>query len=92
MCNFNEPIFDDDQIAMIENQQTEQLVDELVGCIISLCDTAAKLRSEVNDLAREINPLAPPVYYEVHSDLCKSFEDSPIYPRFEKQLSRLIYE
>lgn len=92
MYNFSEPIFDDDQLALIEEQQTEQLVDELVECIITLCNTAANLREEVNDLARSINPQAPPVYYEAYSDLCKSFEDSPAYSRFEKQLSRLIYE
>ncbi len=92
MCNFSEPIFDNDQLAQIEDQQTEQLVGELVECIISLCNKAANLRVEVNDLTKRLHPLSPPAYYEVHSDLCKSFEDSPMYSRFEKQLSRLIHE
>ena len=92
MCDFNDPIFDDDQLAQIEKQKTEQLVSELVDCIISLCRTAAKLRAEVNDLAQTLNPQALSVYYELHSDLCKSFEDLPAYSDFEEQLARLIHE
>ena len=92
MRNFNEPIYDDTQLALIEEQQTEQLIDELAECIISLCNTAVALRAEVNDWAKKLDPQAAPIYYELHSDLCKSFEDSPAYLRFEKQLSRLICE
>ena len=92
MDNYSEPIFDDTQLALFEDQETEQLVNELVECIIFLRNTAAALRTEVNDYAQELNPKAPPRYYEVYSDLCRSFEDDPAYLRFEKQLSRLIYE
>lgn len=92
MRDFREPIFDDDQLALIEEQQTTQLVSDLVECIISLCNATVKLRAEVNELSHRLDPHAPPTYYEVYSDLCKSFEDSPAYSRFEQQLSRLIYE
>ena len=92
MDYFCEPIFDDVQLAQIEDQQTDLLVSDLVECIIYLCNTVAALRTEVNDLSQKLNPDAPPRYYEVFADLCKSFEDNPAYSRFEKQLSRLIYE
>lgn len=92
MNYFYKPVFDDNQLIQIEEQQTEQLVSELVECIVTLCNTAAKLRAEVNGLSKRLNPQAPPAYYEVHSDLCRSFEDSPAYLRFEEQLSRLIFE
>ena len=90
--DFSEPIFDDDQLSLIEDQQTEQLANDLVECIIYLCNTVASLRTEVNDLSQNRDPDAPPRYYEVYADLCRSFEDDPAYSRFEKQLSRLIYE
>ena len=92
MDNFSDPIFDDDQYAQISEQQTEQLINDLVDCIIYLSNTIAALRTEVNGYAQELNPKAPPRYYEVYSDLCRSFEDDPAFTRFEKQLSRLIYE
>lgn len=92
MDNFREPVMDDIQLAQIEEQQTEQLVNDLVDCIINLCNTAAMLRVEVNDLTRKLNPQAPLAYYEPYSDLCRAFDDHPVYARFEKQLSRLIYE
>jgi len=92
MDNFREPIFDDLQLEQIEEQQNEQLINELVGCIIDLGNTVAMLRVEVNCLTLQLNPNAPPAYYEPYSDLCQSFEDHPAYTRFAEQLSRLIYE
>lgn len=92
MCNSNEPIYDDDQLALIEDQQTEQLVGDLVERIITLCNTAAELRMEINNLVQQLDPSAPPIYYEPYSDLCQSFEDHPTYSRFAEQLSRLIHE
>jgi len=92
MSNFQEPLWDDIQLEQIKEQQTEQLVGELVDYIIYLCDTVAKLRTEVNALTEKFNPESAPVYYEIHSDLCKSFEDHPCFSEFEKQLSRLINE
>ena len=92
MLNFNEPIYDDDQLAQIETHQTEQLVGELVDCIANLCKIAANLRTEVNELTQKFNLNTSPVYYEVYSDLCKSFENHPAYNRFVLQLSKLIHE
>lgn len=92
MCNYNEQIYDDDQLALIQDQQTEQLVGDLVECVITLCNTVADLRVDVNNLTQKINPNAPLVHYEPYSNLCQSFEDHPAYIKFEKQLERLIYE
>lgn len=84
--------YDDVQLAQIEEQQLETMVTELVEYVIFLRDTAANLRAEVNNLSYRINPQAPPVYYELYADLCRTLEDISIYPRFKKQLDRLIYE
>jgi hypothetical protein len=91
MCDFREPVYDDYQLDLIEEQNTELLIEQLVERIVILCDTAANLRMEVNTVTHRLNPRAPPVYYEPYSDLCQSFEDHPAYARFEKQLARLIY-
>ena len=87
-----EPIYDDCQLAQIEERQTEELISELVECIITLCHTIANLRTEVNCWSQKFSPQKCPIYYEMYSNLCKSFEDFPAYSKFEKQLSRLIYE
>lgn len=92
MNNTQDPIYDDIQLAQIEEQQLEDMVTELVEYIILLHDTAANLRVEANTLSHRIDPQAPPVYYEIFADLCRTFEDIPAYPHFEKQLNRLIYE
>lgn len=92
MNNFTEPCYDDVQLAQFQEQQTSQLIDELVDCIIHLRNTVTGLRTEVNALTGKLNPDAPPACYEIYSDLCKSFEDHPCFSRFEEQLARLIYE
>lgn len=84
--------YDDIQLAQISEMQLEDLVGELVAYILFLRDTAANLRREVNDLSHNTNSPASPVYYEIYSDLCRTYEDAPAYVHFKKQLDRLIYE
>lgn len=92
MYDTQDPDYDDIQLAQIEEQQLEAMVTELVEYVIFLRDAAANLRVEVNALSHRIDPQAPPVYYEIYADLCRTLEDISIYPRFKKQLDRLIYE
>lgn len=92
MVNSRDPWYDDIQLAQISEMQLEDLVGELVAYILFLRDIAANLRREINDLSHSTNNQASPVYYEVYSDLCRTFEDTPAYPHFKKQMDRLIYE
>ena len=78
MDSFREPIFDDIQLAQIEEQQNEQLVNDLVGCIIDLGKMVATLRVEVNCLARQLNPNAPPAYYEPYSTFVNRLKIIPL--------------
>lgn len=92
MAYNQDPQYDDIQLAQISELQLEDLIGELVAYILFLRNTAANLRKEVNNLSRSINTQAFPVYYEIYSDLCRTFEDTPAYAHFKKQLNRLIYE
>lgn len=92
MVYSRDPQYDDIQLAQISEMQLEDLIGELVAYILFLRHTAAKLRMEVNDLTHGTNPHSSPVYYEIYSDLCRTFEDTPAYAQFKKQLDRLIYE
>lgn len=87
-----DPQYDDIQLAQISEMHLEDLVEELVTYILFLRDTAADLRREVNSMSHSINAQVYPVYYEIYSDLCRTFEDTPAYIHFKNQLDRLIYE
>lgn len=90
MVYSQDPWFDDIQLAQISEMHLGDLVGELVTYILFLRDTAANLRREVNDLSRSTNAQASPVYYEVYSDLCRTFEDTPAYAHFKKQGSAYL--
>lgn len=80
-----EPIYDDDMLAMIEEQETAELIKALFCYTITLENMVVELRKQVNS---HTPPGQPEPYFDLHSDIYEEFSDYPAYEKYKDILEQ----
>ncbi|WP_027092654.1 hypothetical protein [Cohnella thermotolerans] len=81
-----EPMYDEESLAALEQQEAEAL-------IAALAQYCKSLEQQVVELRRDVNRLAPQgqdePFPDVHSDLYETFDHLAAYKRFRHLLTEL---
>ncbi|WP_372814777.1 hypothetical protein [Paenibacillus sp.] len=81
-----EPMYDEESLAALEQQETEAL-------IAALAQYCKSLEQQVVELRRDVNRLTPQgqdkPFPDVHSDLYETFDHLAAYKRFRHLLTGL---
>jgi len=81
-----EPMYDEESLAALEQQEIEAL-------IAALAQYCKSLEQQVVELRRDVNRLTPPgqdkPFPDVHSDLYETFDHLAAYKRFRHLLTGL---
>ena len=83
----NEPMYDDDSLAMFEDIK----VAELIAAIL---EYSKELEDKVLMLRKEINNLTPPAkhkpYEDLYSDVFRVFDHYPAYQKYREHIEALL--
>lgn len=82
----SDPIYDEEALADLQQQETEALIEALVNYCKSLEQQVVDLRRDVNRLTPE--ELGEP-FPDLHSDLYETFDHLAAYARFGHLLTLL---
>lgn len=77
---YEEPIYDDDMLAMIEDQKTAELINALLCYTRTLENMVVELREQVNSLTPREEPKP---FFDLHSDIYEEFSDYPAYVKYQ---------
>jgi hypothetical protein len=81
-----EPIYDEESLVAVEQQETEALIAALAQYCKNLERQVVELRHDVNRLT---SPGQDKPFPDVHSDLYETFDHLAAYPRFRHLLTEL---
>ncbi|KKC45815.1 hypothetical protein VE23_01735 [Paenibacillus sp. D9] len=81
-----EPMYDEESLVALRQQETEALIAALAQYCKSLEQQVVELRHDVNRLT---SPGQEKPFPDVHSDLYETFDHLAAYPRFRHLLTEL---
>ena len=76
-----EPIYDDDMLTIIKEQESAELIKALLCYTRTLENMVVGLREQVNSLT----PAGQPeLFFDLHSDIYEVFCDYPAYAKYKE--------
>lgn len=75
-----EPIYDDDMLTIIKEQETADLIKALLCYTRTLENMVVGLREQVNSLTPAEQPKP---FFDLHSDIYQEFCDYPAYSKYQ---------